>query len=61
MQIDLCIERGRVWMPMPQDLGHLCQRSSTAEQFRGERESKQVCTVLRRVESGVRERWLDDT
>jgi hypothetical protein len=48
-------------MTVPQDLGHLCQRSSTAKQVRGERESKQVCTVLRRVESGVRERSFDDT
>jgi hypothetical protein len=48
-------------MTVPQDLGHLRQRSSTAKQVRGQRESKQVCTALRRVESGVRERSLDDT
>src|SRR2546425_183846 len=60
MQVDLCIERGRVGMPMPQDLGHLCQGSSSTKQIRGEREPKQVCTAPGRAESSARQRAPDD-
>jgi hypothetical protein len=60
MQIDLGIEGSRIGMPMPQDLGHLCQGSASTQQIRGEREPQEVCTALRRTESGARKRSLDD-
>jgi hypothetical protein len=61
MQIDLCIEGGRVGMTMPQDLGYLCQGSTSTKQVRRECESKQVCTALRRADSGARQLAPDDT
>ena len=45
---------------MPQNLGHLGQRSSSAKQMRGEREPKEVGPARRWVEAGARERSFDD-
>ena len=60
MQIDLGIERGRVGMSMPQNLGHFGQRASSTEHIRGECEPQEVGTARGGMESGARQRTLHD-